>query len=349
MSNNKNTVPAGTPNDGLPLSWQAIVEPRIAAPQAPPAAFSSASPQLAASIPLNAQLVPDMMPTRYPGGMGGYRIFPPIPAANPGINAAVQSIVDNTPCCAPVPIPVEIGGELTICGDYTAGAANIGELLSFQCNEPFPIPGAQGDFCYNGALPLIVSFTVPPSGLQIGDKIVINISVYNLGNPMGDFTDNHGNTSTFMFNQIVSGAVNYTNSAAYITLTSPVSPGSTYSVTASGLAPSTTGEITIQAWRNLGTPQLGEIVFVSGVSPYSTLNPSITTTDARVLLIFEGTLIDGTIPANWIVATKKIATFWPAPQLYWNNGSTALATAGTYAPAFTSGTGGYGVGIVPFV
>ena len=94
----KKLVPAGTPNDGLPESFQPIEAPPIftGSSSAPPSAFSGPSPTFAASIPLSAQLTPDIMPTRYPGGIGGYRIFPSIPAGVAGVNAAIKSFVQVT-------------------------------------------------------------------------------------------------------------------------------------------------------------------------------------------------------------------------------------------------------------
>ena len=93
----KPLVPAGTPNDGLPDNWAPVEAPPIvAAPQAPPPAFSGPSPYFAASIPLTNQLLPDIMPTRFAGGIGGYRVMPPGASGRADINSAIQSVIEET-------------------------------------------------------------------------------------------------------------------------------------------------------------------------------------------------------------------------------------------------------------
>lgn len=125
-------IPSGTPNDGLPENWRPIEEPALAA-VSPPAAFSSVSPSpyFAGSIPLSHQLVPDIMPTRYPGGIGGYRVSPPIPAASAGINSAIQSIIDQQPVAAEVAVTAT-GGAHVLNGNYTAVASDVQKLLVFE-------------------------------------------------------------------------------------------------------------------------------------------------------------------------------------------------------------------------
>ena len=114
--------------------WQDVQEPPLTVPatQAPPAAFAGASPYFAASIPLSSQLVPDIMPTRFPGGLGAYRIMPPIPAGVPGINAAVKSVIIQQAALAPAP-SIQFGGVVLLNANATStGPADIGKLLSFK-------------------------------------------------------------------------------------------------------------------------------------------------------------------------------------------------------------------------
>ena len=349
MSNSK-LIPADTPNDGLPPRWQAVVEPAIAAPQAPPAAFSSASPTLAASIPLNAQLVPDMMPTRYPGGMGGYRIFPPIPAGVPGTNAAIKSIIDNTPCCAPAPPPVEIGGEITICGDYTAGAGNIGELLSFHCQMltgPTPLGAAQT--CYNGTPPLEISLTVPAGGFLAGDTVLVGVLGGTFGTTLTGVSDSLGNNYAFIFN-FFTGGHGGVFAAAYFVLTAPITAGTTYTITVAGVAISSSGESSFSVWRNLGAPQLGEVVFALSPSPFDTLNPSIVTTDNRALIAMSG-YSASSISSGWVIETPNVGGFYPMLQAYWFDGTTSAAPPNTYSPTISSSspTTLYQGAIIPFL
>lgn len=88
-------VPAGTPNDGLPEHWQPVNEPPITVgnfPLSGPILEPKGPGQFyAGTIPLGFQLTPDIMPTRYPGGLGGYRIMPPATSANPQTNSAIIS------------------------------------------------------------------------------------------------------------------------------------------------------------------------------------------------------------------------------------------------------------------
>ena len=93
-------VPAGTPNDGFPENWQPIDEPPIVVGQrgpesAPPAGMPGPDKFFAASIPSGMQLEPDMMPSRYSGGLGAYRVMPPVASADPALNAAIQSVIAN--------------------------------------------------------------------------------------------------------------------------------------------------------------------------------------------------------------------------------------------------------------
>ena len=90
-------MPADTPNDGLPPNWHAIEEPPIfrgaeGPYSAPEAGRRGPDTYFAASIPSGMQLEPDMMPTRYSGGLGAYRIMPPIASADPALNSAIQSL-----------------------------------------------------------------------------------------------------------------------------------------------------------------------------------------------------------------------------------------------------------------
>jgi hypothetical protein len=94
-------VPAGAPNDGLPETWRPIEEPPIVAgaqgPQsAPRAGLQGPDPYFAASIPSGMQLEPDIMPTRYSGGLGAYRVMPPIASADPALNSAIQSLTGKS-------------------------------------------------------------------------------------------------------------------------------------------------------------------------------------------------------------------------------------------------------------
>ena len=88
-------VKAGTPNDGFPTNWLPVTEDPIragAAPaSAPPSAPMGTGPYFAASIPISMQLIPDIMATRFPGGLGGYRIMPPGPSGVPTVNSATNS------------------------------------------------------------------------------------------------------------------------------------------------------------------------------------------------------------------------------------------------------------------
>lgn len=93
-------MPAGTPNDGLPENWKAIDEPPVIVGErgfephsGPPVGPAGPDKFFAASIPSGFQLEPDMMPTRYAGGLGAYRIMPPIASADPALNSAIQSII----------------------------------------------------------------------------------------------------------------------------------------------------------------------------------------------------------------------------------------------------------------
>jgi hypothetical protein len=91
-------VDAGTPNDGLPPNWQPIEEsPRaVGTPtSAPSSAPLGPGPYFAASIPQAMQLTPDIMPTRYPGGLGGYRIMPPGPSGVAAVNSATKSVIEQ--------------------------------------------------------------------------------------------------------------------------------------------------------------------------------------------------------------------------------------------------------------
>jgi hypothetical protein len=91
-------VPAGTPNDGLPETWHPVAEPPIRVGDPGPWSAPLAGPRgpdqfFAASIPTAMQLQPDMVPTRYSGGLGAYRVIPPVPSADPGLNAAIENIL----------------------------------------------------------------------------------------------------------------------------------------------------------------------------------------------------------------------------------------------------------------
>ena len=99
MSSNKGTiVPANTPNDGFGPSWKPVDEPAgnpssptpTSAPDSNPV---GASPFFAASLPLSMQLTPDIMPTRFPGGIGGYRVMPVGPSGSPGLVSAIKSVI----------------------------------------------------------------------------------------------------------------------------------------------------------------------------------------------------------------------------------------------------------------
>ena|SRR5271157_3556474 len=100
-SSDEHTIPklvkAGTPNDGLPEHWAPIEEPplivgRYTGPESAPSVGPRGPGQFfAASIPFVMQLQPDIMPTRYPGGLGAYRVMPPGVAGNAANNAAAQS------------------------------------------------------------------------------------------------------------------------------------------------------------------------------------------------------------------------------------------------------------------
>ena len=94
MSSSK-LLPANTPNDGLPEHWQPIEESPFQPDSAPPAAPVGTGPMFAGSIPAAMQLTPDIMPTRYPGGIGGYRIMPPPPSGVAANNAATKSLIET--------------------------------------------------------------------------------------------------------------------------------------------------------------------------------------------------------------------------------------------------------------
>ena len=89
-------VKANTPNDGLPSNWMPVTENPIIAgapspASAPPAGPRGAGPYFAASMPISMQLTPDIMATRFPGGLGAYRIMPPGPSGVPTIISAARS------------------------------------------------------------------------------------------------------------------------------------------------------------------------------------------------------------------------------------------------------------------
>lgn len=89
-------VPRDTPNDGFPENWHPVDEPPVTVgvpglPSGPMPYPIGTGPFFAGTIPLTFQLTPDIMPTRYPGGLGGYRVFPPGPAGLPANIAAAQS------------------------------------------------------------------------------------------------------------------------------------------------------------------------------------------------------------------------------------------------------------------
>ena len=89
-------VKANTPNDGLPSNWMPVTEnPIIVGAPSPasaaPPGMPGPGPYYAGSIPYSMQLPPDIMPTRYPGGLGGYRIMPPGPSGIPTIISAARS------------------------------------------------------------------------------------------------------------------------------------------------------------------------------------------------------------------------------------------------------------------
>lgn len=92
-------MPAGTPNDGFPENWKPIDEDPVTVgrrfdPESGPLVGPVGPDKFfAASIPSGFQLQPDMMPTRYGGGIGAYRVMPPIVSADPALNSAIQSII----------------------------------------------------------------------------------------------------------------------------------------------------------------------------------------------------------------------------------------------------------------
>lgn len=95
-------VPRGTPNDGLSEDWHSVqTEPvRVGFGQQQPTSAPAAGPAstggfYVGALPLTFQLQPDIMPTRYPGGMGGYRVMPPGPSGIAANNAAVQSATNT--------------------------------------------------------------------------------------------------------------------------------------------------------------------------------------------------------------------------------------------------------------
>jgi hypothetical protein len=97
MSSNR-LIPSSTPNDGFPSSWAPVEEPPVLAGapiSAPVAGPMGSGPYFAASIPAVMQLQPDIMPTRYPGGLGGYRIMPPGPSGVAAGNSATRSIIQE--------------------------------------------------------------------------------------------------------------------------------------------------------------------------------------------------------------------------------------------------------------
>ena len=98
MAQKPTIVPADTPNDGFPENWHPVDEPRqnVGAPtNGPMISPQSPSPFYAASIPYQMQLPPDIMPTRFPGGLGGYRVMPVGPSGSAGGNSAVNSAVQS--------------------------------------------------------------------------------------------------------------------------------------------------------------------------------------------------------------------------------------------------------------
>jgi hypothetical protein len=89
-------VPAGRPNDGLPDHWRPVDEPPIVAGGREPTSGPiigpvGPGPFYGGTIPLTFQLTPDIMPTRYPGGIGGYRVMPPGAAGNANTVSSAQS------------------------------------------------------------------------------------------------------------------------------------------------------------------------------------------------------------------------------------------------------------------
>jgi len=88
-------VPAGTPNDGFPPSWHPVEgpEPVTIGPRGgmPPMGAPSGDKYFATSIPLPMQLEPDIMLTRYSGGLAAYRIMPPVASGSPALNSAIKS------------------------------------------------------------------------------------------------------------------------------------------------------------------------------------------------------------------------------------------------------------------
>lgn len=92
-------MPSGTPNDGFPEGWHPVVEPPIVVGgpgSAPPVGPRGPDQNFAASIPPGMQLQPDIMPTRYSGGLGAYRVMPPILSADPALNSAIQSLTGKS-------------------------------------------------------------------------------------------------------------------------------------------------------------------------------------------------------------------------------------------------------------
>lgn len=95
-------VPRGTPNDGLPDNFRPVEEPPVSvgSPRAiangPRVGIENPGQFFAYTLPLNFQLTPDIMPTRWGGGIGGYRLIPPSPSGLAANNAAAQSATGST-------------------------------------------------------------------------------------------------------------------------------------------------------------------------------------------------------------------------------------------------------------
>jgi len=202
-------IPAGTPNDGLPESFKPVESPPIVAGSAPSAAFVGASPYFAASIPLSSQLVPDIMPTRFPGGLGGYRIFPPGASGVAQNNAAAQSTIteqggptniflgsgtqQTQVPLVPSNCPCMSGGTVPISTNYTATGADNGKLLSFSTSVALALV----DTVQSGgttASPNPVTFSLPGTDTAEGDLMVVGIGSNNTGTiAVSGVTDDAGN------------------------------------------------------------------------------------------------------------------------------------------------------------